>query len=567
MAVGDRGAVVTREGDKWREAPSPTQTDIFDIHGYDWQNIWAICAEGVLFFDGSGWELQRPGRHYRVDRIFCRGPDDIMVVTGEHLSLHFDGLSWTAQTLEISPVSRESDWLVGWFGGFTAVGHDGQVVTWQNGQWGPVEVVSEQVALTHVMVRSDQWTPPEETALVAFGTLTSNPDYIGIYDRYPSDNWYSWDSIADAGNVLDIAPGGPEGGYYVVTRTANQDTVQVSYLNYQGNALTFPGLDDAVFRVFRNTLDHSTRRTHFVMTGPFGTFYTGNNDVGVESSLGGVPFEATTIHVWPNGDFTGMDWQKNLIHGRGNQVTLQKNIFPETVSSIWGPSPDLIYAVGYDGLILRLSGTSPPVEMVSPVSSFLTTIWGTGPDNIWAGGSDAFLHFDGSVWTSLAVPANFLGEKLTGTASGDVYAVSHYEIQKWDGATWTNMMPPEAGIAPLIAAAPAGQNLFAVVRESVNGDRVWTLRRLRDDTWETLTEVPEDTHSLVALTDDSVMVAAREGCFIWQNDSWKPVSHPSNSRYFGNIREIFGGPDGGVYSINGERSIHYLDLGGTALWH
>ena len=71
----------------------------------------------------------------------------------------------------------------------------------------------------------------------------------------------------------------------------------------------------------------------------------------------------------------------------------------------------------------------------------------------------------------------------------------------------------------------------------------------------------------IALTENSVIVAAREGCFIWQNGVWKPVSHPSSVNRYGNIRNIYGGPDGGIYSINGERSIHYLDLGGTALWH
>ncbi len=567
MAVGDRGAIVTREGDKWREAPRPTRTDIYDIHGYDWQNIWATCAEGLLFFDGSGWELQRPGNHDRGDRIFCRAPDDVMVVTGERLSLHYNGESWTAQTLEIRPVSRDSDWLVGWAGGFTAVGRDGKIATWQDGQWGAAVELFGQPALTHIMVISDSWDPPEDTVLAAFGISPSNPESIGIYESYATTNWNGWNSIPNARDVVDIAPGGPDGGFYIVARASDQDTLQVSRNYYQPDILAFPGLDDGIFRVFRNTLDRRNERDHFVLAGPFGSFYAGNDEVGIENSLGGVPFEVTKILVWPNGDFTGIDRDSNLIHGRNGQVTIQNDAISSPISNIWGPSPDLIYAVGYNGLILRLSGDAPAEIMTSPVSNFLTAIWGTGPNNIWASGFDAFLHFNGSAWTSTEVPDNFAGHQIAGTASGDVFALSNYQIQKWDGSTWTRSSPPSSDVVEFISAAPTGQDLFAVAWDFADENRAKTLKRLRNGVWESLATMPENPRSLIALSDESVIVAANEGCLIWRNGKWSPITHPSSIRSYGNIRNIYGRPDGGIYSISGERSIHYLDLGGTALWH
>ncbi len=90
--------------------------------------------------------------------------------------------------------------------------------------------------------------------------------------------------------------------------------------------------------------------------------------------------------------------------------------------------------------------------------------------------------------------------------------------------------------------------------------------RLRDGEWETLAAVPLGTHRLVALSDESVMIANSRGCFQWADNTWQPVPHPVSESRSGRVEQIFGNTTGGIYSISSRHSIHYLDLGGTGLW-
>ncbi len=567
MAVGDAGAVITREGDKWRTAPRPTNTNIYDITGLDWQHIWAICAEGVLFFDGSRWTLTPTGpysRYGRYDRIYCRAPDDVMVVTDEYESLHFDGRTWARQHLPVR--GGDSDWLLGWSDGYTAVGGNGRSVTWSDGTWGPVEVAENADDFRHIVLTRNHLSMTPDAIPMAVSTQWDKPGEFKIHVRQGFDNWYLLDTHTIDGTLLDIVSDWQDEDFYIVSRSVSRDTVRIHKRWSIGYTASFPGLNDATAQIFRNRLDYSDRSDQFVLAGPYGSFYTGNEEDGIESSLGGFSFEPHEVHVWPNGDFVATDNNTQLLYGRGGQVSVQTETLPGYIQEVWGPNPEVAYGVGSKGLIVRLTPDAPPEQMTSPTTRTLNAVWGRSDSDIWAGGTSDFLHFDGSTWNSIPIPEQFSCFGLTGTASGDVYVQGNDRIWRWDGTDWTEELSSIYYWIDEIAAAPGGHDLFVKATFITDIDADSSILRLRNGEWEGLPALPLGTRDLVALSDDSVMIAAAEACFQLQDNAWQPVPYPLSEAGEGRAWKIFGNSGGGIYSISTRYSIHHLDLGGTGLW-
>ncbi len=68
---------------------------------------------------------------------------------------------------------------------------------------------------------------------------------------------------------------------------------------------------------------------------------------------------------------------------------------------VWGPSPDSMYIVGDNGIIVHFDGTSLS-QQLSGTTQDLISLWGSGPDDIVAVGGRSvgtLVRYDGSSWT------------------------------------------------------------------------------------------------------------------------------------------------------------------------
>lgn len=137
-----------------------------------------------------------------------------------------------------------------------------------------------------------------------------------------------------------------------------------------------------------------------------------------------------------------------------------------TFYGVWGASPDDVWAVGgpYAGapvdrqvgdVILHFDGTAwsrvsvPALEM-KPASAQknLFKVWGASADRVFVVGSGGLvLHYDGTTWTSQ--PSGFSSEPLftvIGRSATDVYAVGGLGsavLAHWDGNTWSPIPVPD----------------------------------------------------------------------------------------------------------------------------
>ncbi|MBL8969979.1 MAG: hypothetical protein JNK56_05330 [Myxococcales bacterium] len=115
---------------------------------------------------------------------------------------------------------------------------------------------------------------------------------------------------------------------------------------------------------------------------------------------------------------------------------------------IWGPSKDLLWTVGGDGVddapvLLRWDGAAWAPEMLPATgeSTGLFKLWGTGASDVTAVGDRGLaLHHDGAAWT--VQPTGDLADLISvwGRAPDEQLAVggrANGRLARWDGAAWT----------------------------------------------------------------------------------------------------------------------------------
>jgi len=183
--------------------------------------------------------------------------------------------------------------------------------------------------------------------------------------------------------------------------------------------------------------------------------------------------------------------------------------------SVWGPSVDLVYAVGGQqgegglsiGAMMRREGGTWSAAALPPDTAKLNWIhgrdtlrvvvgelgtilvrdgddgewelfgcgtvlplwgaWVSAADDVWAVGGDGFMrdpvlcHYDGSAWTMVELPATTVDSKglfkVFGVAPGDVWAVGDAALLlHWDGSAWAQVeVDTQADLISLWGTGPA----------------------------------------------------------------------------------------------------------------
>jgi photosystem II stability/assembly factor-like uncharacterized protein len=107
--------------------------------------------------------------------------------------------------------------------------------------------------------------------------------------------------------------------------------------------------------------------------------------------------------------------------------------------AIWGPSGSDLFAVGFDGTILRYNGTSWSKMSTGGTSTYFQGVWGSGPSDVWAVGHPIFkndesiYHFDGTSWTKTPPPRTSFLNAVWGSGPSDVWAVGNYNVLHYTG--------------------------------------------------------------------------------------------------------------------------------------
>jgi photosystem II stability/assembly factor-like uncharacterized protein len=111
-----------------------------------------------------------------------------------------------------------------------------------------------------------------------------------------------------------------------------------------------------------------------------------------------------------------------------------------TLSDVWGPSADNLFATGANGIAMRYDGHKWRLTQ-TPVTKNLNAIWGTDASHLFAVGVDGvILFFNGSSWSKHDSGTDQTLNDVWGTSPSDVYAIGQQRtVVHYNGAVWDTM--------------------------------------------------------------------------------------------------------------------------------
>jgi len=166
-------------------------------------------------------------------------------------------------------------------------------------------------------------------------------------------------------------------------------------------------------------------------------------------------------------------------------------------------------------------------QMASPTTNTLRDVWGTSASDVFASGDGVIVHFDGSTWTTMAIPSEAAGASLSriwGTSGANVYATDNASmLLHYDGASWTRVPMP---VAPTVSG----------------GKKVMWVNSERD-----------------AMAIINSAQTPYDSIMHWDGTSWQTqlgTDNPGNISSYGFLYAIWMSPDGkALASQNGTASV------------
>jgi hypothetical protein len=141
--VGDGVGALHFDGESLEFVPMPIPpnnsiVDLGSASGTASDDIWASGLQ-ILHWDGAAWTAvpippDNPNQYW--SDVWAVGPNDVWI-TGDQVAAHFDGSSWTVDTLITGQIGMTSFLYTIWSSGADtwAAGLGGQIHHFANGQW------------------------------------------------------------------------------------------------------------------------------------------------------------------------------------------------------------------------------------------------------------------------------------------------------------------------------------------------------------------------------------------------------------------------------------------------
>jgi hypothetical protein len=131
-----------------------------------------------------------------------------------------------------------------------------------------------------------------------------------------------------------------------------------------------------------------------------------------------------------------------LAHWTGSFLVEEDGPVGGLVQALWASAPENWYAAGKTSTENQIwhHGVSGgwTLDYTEPNATFagFTALWGASASDIWAGGPqlDHVLHYDGTAWSRVALPAGGDVETIHGVTGSDVVFAGTNFIARWDGS-------------------------------------------------------------------------------------------------------------------------------------
>jgi hypothetical protein len=129
----------------------------------------------------------------------------------------------------------------------------------------------------------------------------------------------------------------------------------------------------------------------------------------------------------------------HVVGGQATVLALPSSPVTPVLNAIYVASPTNVWAVGQQGTIVHLDGTTWSFATGwSPMNTRVqfNSILGRSPSDIWAAGTGIMAHYDGSSWTAITDTGALLADKLCPGAGSEIWAASYNGVVHFDGTAW-----------------------------------------------------------------------------------------------------------------------------------
>ena len=293
--------------------------------------ISTVSVSGVSGVNGLRWSPQTSSVSQGLFGVWGSGPSDVFAVGAGGTILHYDGKSWSSQTI------GTQDLLGVWGSGPADVfaAGSGTVLHYDGSGW------------------SIQLNAP---ALTITGVWGSGP--TDVYSVVGIENTSGCGTILNCGFVLHydgrswtVPPSLPNGTSQILTGVSGSGPADVFAVGNGGTIVHYDGTNWSPQ-----------------------TSGTPNNLLGVWGSGPADVFAVGAAAILHN---DGKSWTSQTIGPPATQITF---------SSVWGSGPVDVFAVGAGGTILHYNGATWNLQ-ASGTTQSLTSVWGSGAGDVFAVGT------------------------------------------------------------------------------------------------------------------------------------------------------------------------------------
>jgi hypothetical protein len=467
FAVGQVGRIARFDGVTITDMTSPTTADLLFVYALDATHVYAAGTGGVILqYDGSAWTAMTSGTANPLNAIWASGPSDVWAVGVNGTIRHYNGSTWSASTSN-TPQSLSGVWGTGptdvW-----AVGSTGTILHYNGTSW---SLMQQPANLSFFSVwgggPDDVLAVTEDAMLHYDGTHWVRIDeaLAGVRDVRVFDHSHGvlltldgrilrWDG---EGSTALAALGG-FGLDIWGTSAQNLYATSVSGI-WRFNGVVWGNVDATVGETIWGTSANDV----------FVGGQTMRHFNGSTWSTMSVPPEITGAVIR---DLWGFDSQDvyavtdfgDILHYDGQWTRISDDPDDNVLSSIWGASPQDLWAIG-GGIMLHGDGTTWDVVEINGLHSY-GAIWGTASDDIYlVGAAGVARHFDGTTWTPIALGTQTRDlTTIHGTSANDVFIGGAGTLQHFDGTTWAPITTGvDTGSRDTVAAVWASLHDIAVL--------------------------------------------------------------------------------------------------------
>jgi serine/threonine protein kinase len=466
-AVGERGAILHWDGQRWSRVESGSVADLYAVRGSARDDVWATGDWGtILHWDGRSWSQRPSGTTALLADVWSFDGKDAWAVGLDGGTLHWNGVTWKAVPsgtvnglYRVAATAPDDVW---------AVGQAGTILHWDGKRWATSLVTgpSDEILMgLHCFGRNDVWVGGRHAGKLLHwdGTRWAKvpvPDIVPTSER--DDYWFSAIWGTSARDLWLLPKRRPPLHWDGTKWTEHKSSVAAELYRFWGS-----GADDIWATGDLGILVHWDGQTWSPPTPPIP--YVGYYAIWASSSanvwlagwgndrrgpgyaiaarwdgaqLTPIPVSGVPIlhALWGSGgdDVWAAGGEGAILHWDGHAFEHVPSGTHELLRGLWGGARHDIWAVGDHGTILHWLGGGWSV-VPSGVQAALHAVWGTGANNVWVVGEHGtILHWQGASWTKVPSGTDERLRAIWGSRADEIWAVgTSGTILAWNGSAWS----------------------------------------------------------------------------------------------------------------------------------